>query len=165
MNVFVQTDESIICSKKACEVLGVKEIVEFVPEECNSLVYSKELMQKVEAIIYKYDIDTCFFHFERDMNQDHIEASKICLTAARHCKNLFEYQSNGYVLDNAYYPTYFVDISNYIDKKKEALSKYSQEHDRFNRLFNTCIERNHIWGYACEVEYAEAFKVIKTVYE
>ena len=161
MNINVQSETSVIDSAKACKVLGVKEISSFQPVPCNYLRYSTELMQQVEAIIYDNNIDTVFFHFERDMNQDHIEASKICLTASRHCKSVFEYQSNGYVLDMAYYPTFFVDISEYVEKKKEALAQYGSEHNRFNRLFDTCIERNHIWGYACEVEYAEGFRVIK----
>lgn len=42
-------------------------------------------MQKVEDILYKSKIDTVFIHFLNDLNQDHIEASKIYLTAARHC--------------------------------------------------------------------------------
>lgn len=90
-----------------------------------------------------------------------MEASRICLTAARHCRNILEFQSNGYVLDNEFTPTYFVDISDFIEQKKQALACYGSEHDRLNRLFTTAIERNHIRGYANEVEYAEGFRLIK----
>ena len=160
-NIKVGYDDSLVDSANACKVLGIEEITDFIPAECNKLEYSKEIMQRVEKIIFDLQIDTIFFHNDRDMNQDHIEASKICLTAGRHCKNIIECQSNGYVLDMAYYPTYFIDISDFIEKKKKALGCYSGEHNRFNRLFETCIERNHIWGYANEVEYAEGFKIIK----
>ena len=160
-NIRVKHDDSVKDSSNACKILGIMEIEEFTPRKCNYLKYSTEIMQEVESILYKYDVDTIFIHNDRDMNKDHIEASKICLTAARHCKNILEYQSNGYVLDMAYYPTYFVDISRFIDLKKKALAAYGEQHNRFNRLFETCIERNHIWGYANEVEYAEGFKVIK----
>lgn len=34
-----------------------------------------------------------------------------------------------------------------------------------NRLFDTVIERNHIWGYANEVEYAEGFRIVKMIDE
>lgn len=160
-NIIVDYEASRMQSKKACKVLGVKEIVDFEPVECSTLAYSKEIMQRVEKIIYDYRIDTVFIHFGTDMNQDHIAASTICVTAARHCSNILEFQSNGYILDNVFYPTFFVDISDYIGKKREALACYSTEHDRFNRLFETNIERNHIWGYGNEVQYAEGFRIVK----
>lgn len=159
--IFVNYDSSKNQSAEACRVLGVEEITDFIPVECSTLTYSKTLMQRVEKVIYDYNIDTVFIHFGTDMNQDHVAANQICVTAARHCSNILQFQSNGYILDNVFYPTYFVDVSDYIEKKKQALRCYSTEHDRFNRLFETNIERNHIWGYGNEVEYAEGFKILK----
>ena len=135
----------------------------FEPEQCSKLVYNKVIMQRVEKIIYDLKIDTLFTHFNTDMNQDHVETSRICITAGRHCSNILQFQSNGYILDNVFYPTFFVDISEYINRKRKALSCYSSEHNRFNRLFETNIERNHIWGYANEVEYAEGFRCVKCI--
>ena len=54
-----------------------------------------------------------------------------------------------------------MDVSDTIDLKRTALSQYSSEHDRFNRLFETNIERNHLWGYGNEVAYAEGFNLVK----
>ena len=116
----VDYKSSVSDSARACKELGVVEITDFEPVPCNTLKYNKEIMQRVEKIIFDLNIDTIFFHNDRDMNQDHIEASKICLTAGRHCKNVIEFQSNGYVLDMAYYPTFFVDISDYIEQKKKS---------------------------------------------
>lgn len=147
-------------SARACSILRVKEI-DFDPISCTYLEYSTETMQRIEKIVYEYDIDTFFMHFSSDMNRDHIAANKLCLTAARHCKNIIQFQSNGYVLDNVYYPSYFVDVTKYIGKKKEALNCYGDAHNRFNRLFETSIDRCRVWGYANEVEYAEGFNVIK----
>jgi len=159
--IYVNYDSSKAQSANACRILGVEEVSDFIPVECSTLSYSKALMQRVEKVIYDYNIDTVFVHFGTDMNQDHVAANQICITAARHCSNILQFQSNGYILDNVFYPTYFVDISDYIDKKREALRCYSTEHDRFNRLFETNIERNHTWGYGNEVEYAEGFKILK----
>lgn len=162
-NIVVDYDSAQQQSKRASAILGVTEIEDFRPIECSTLTYSKSVMQQVEKVIYDYSIDTVFIHFGTDMNQDHVEASRICITAARHCQNILQYQSNGYILDNVFYPTYFVDISDYVDLKRKALMQYGPEHDRFNRLFETNIERNHIWGYANEVEYAEGFRVVKMI--
>jgi len=158
--ISVDYEKSKLQSANSAKILGIKEI-DFIPERCTHLEYSTELMQRVEKLIFDYDIDTVFMHFSSDMNQDHIAANRICLTASRHCRNILQFQSNGYVLDNVYYPTFFVDVTDYIELKKRALECYSAEHNRFNRLFETSIERCRVWGYANEVEYAEGFNVIK----
>lgn len=157
MNIHVLYETSVKESAKACEVLGINEITDFEPTECCQLFYSTEIMQRVEDVIYKHHIDTVFMHYTDDLNQDHIAASKICITAARHCDNVFLYQSNLYVLPHPFAPTCFFDISDYIRKKKEALCQYTGDHNRFNSLFETNIQRNKVWGYANKVEYAEGF--------
>lgn len=161
MNINVAYESSRVQSAKACEVLGINEITDFIPVECSKLEYSKELMQKIEKYIIDLNIDTIFMHFNADMNTDHVAASRLCLTAGRHCKNIIQFQSNGYVLENVYYPTFFVDISDFVDKKKKALSCYGSEHNRFDSLFEVSIDRNRVWGYSNKVKYAEGFNIIK----
>ncbi len=161
MGIDVEYDSSRLASKKSCGVLGINEIDDFKPLPCTELEYKKEIMQAVEKYILDLNIDTIFIHFNADMNTDHVNSSRICLTAGRHCDNILQFQSNGYVLENVFYPTYFVDVSNEIELKKDALACYGEEHNRYNRLFQNCIERNHVWGYSNGVEYAEGFNVIK----
>ena len=157
LKIDVEYETSVVESAKACAVLGVKEITEFQPVECTQLFYTTEMMQRVEDVIYKYDIDTVFMHYTDDLNQDHISASKICVTASRHCENVFMYQSNLYIFPHPYAPTYFVDITEYVEKKKEALRQYTGDHNRWGALFETNIERNHVWGFANKCGYAEGF--------
>ena len=164
MNIHVDADSSIRQSADACCVLGINEISEFKPVECNSLSYSTEIMQRVERVIFDLKIDTVFMHYYDDMNQDHVEASRICKTASRHCKNVLMYHSNGYILQQQLNPTVFIDISSQINKKLKALACYKGDHNRFNKLFDTVIERNHIWGYANKVNYAEGFLPLKILF-
>ena len=156
----VKHDDSVASSNKACKILGIIEL-DFEPEQCNHLAYSTELMQRIEKIIYDYKIDTVFIHYDSDMNRDHIEANKICQTAARHCDNIFAFQSNTYIIAKSFYPSFFVDISDFIDKKSEALNQYGDEHNRFGGLFEANINRNKVWGYGNMVKAAEGFVVIK----
>lgn len=160
-NIKVDFEDSKRDSLAASEVLGVEEIEDFDFVTCNQLKYSTELMQQIEKIIFDKQIDTVFIHFDSDTNQDHVEASKLSLTAARHCRNIFYYQSNGYVLEKVFYPTVFFDVSDYIGKKKEALMKYRGDHNRYERLFSISLHRTEIWGYAMEVKNAEGFVPIK----
>ncbi len=159
----IEYEKSLKESGRACDVIGMTELTEFEPIECNHLEYNAATMQRIEKLIYKYEIDTVFIHFSDDMNQDHIAAHNLSKTASRHVDNVFAYQSNIYLLSTAYYPTYFIDISNYVDKKIEALKQYTDGHNRFDKLFETTLDRNRVWGYSNKVQYAEGFVPIKTL--
>lgn len=160
-NVYVDYKSSSEQSSRACEILGIKEITSFRQRPCSELRYSTEIMREIEQIIFQYNIDTVFTHFGNDLNQDHVEAARLSVTAARHCRNILMYQSNGYILNIKFYPTFFVDISMFLEKKRQALNCYGNEHNRFQRLFENSMERNHIWGFANEVGYAEGFHIVK----
>jgi LmbE family N-acetylglucosaminyl deacetylase len=159
-NVVVDFNDSLVQSRKAADALGIQQI-EFDYQPCNGLVYSTEVMQKIEKILYDYDIDTVLIHSPNDANQDHVAAFTLCSTAARHCQNIILFNINGYVTCNGFAPNYFVDISSTISVKEAALKCYGSEHDRFNRLFSTCLERNKVWGYSILSDYAEAFEIMK----
>jgi Uncharacterized proteins, LmbE homologs len=159
-NIEVDKDSSLAMSNKACKILGVTEL-DFPPKKCNYLKYSTEIMQQVEHVIYEYDIDTLFCHYRYDVNKDHVAAAEICLTAGRHCTNVLAFQSNAYILEHSYYPTLFFDISDVIEMKRQAMFQYEGDHNRYGRLFDTVIERNHIWGFYNNVGYAEGFHVVK----
>lgn len=147
-------------SRRACLALGVTE-VGFIPARCCYLGYSTELMQRVEKIIFDLNIDTLLFHFNNDFNQDHIAAHEICKTAGRHCDNLLMYQSNNYIVPTPFYPTVFVDISDYIEQKFRALSEYNPQHNRYGNMFDITRGRNEIWGYSSNCKFAEAFVPLK----
>lgn len=160
MGLNISAERAAINSAASCKITGAEEIpVHSAPY--GELVYTKQIMQEIENIIVSNDIDTCFFHFNSDYNTDHIAAHQICKTAARHCKNLLMYQSNPYIIDDAFYPNVFFDVSDFIEIKRKALSCYDKEHDRQNSLFETSIERNKLWGYGIHSNYAEAFVAIK----
>ena len=162
-NIKVEFDKTRKESANAAQILGAVEIRDFQPEKCNHLIYSTEIMQKVEKIVYDLNIDTVVIHSSEDANQDHIEASKICVTAARHCDNILFFKSNGYLSETGFLPNYFVDITDFVELKREALCAYSSPNNRKGRLFDSCIERNHFYGYSVGVEYAEPFKILRMV--
>lgn len=161
MNISVSFSDSLSDSGKACRELGVSEITQFRFAPCNRLEYSAEFMQQVEAVIFDKQIDTAFLHFYDDANQDHIAASQIGRTAARHCRNVLFYKSNGYITSQPFNPTVFVDISDFYEAKERALFCYEGDHNRFNRLFSVALNRNAEWGYANHVAYAEGFVPLK----
>lgn len=160
-NIHVGFEKSLNDSQKACEYLGVEEILDFDFYPCCSLNYNTKIMQEVEKLIFKLNIDTVFIHYNCDVNQDHVFASQISETASRHCRNVLYYQSNGYILNKPFYPTYFIDITDYYEKKKNALFMYQGDHNRYNRLFDISLLKTELWGYGNEVKYAEGFVPLK----
>ena len=138
MNIHVDADSSIKQSARACEVLGIHEVTDFEPVQCCELFYNTSIMQRVEKVIFDLNIDTVFMHYYDDMNQDHVEASRICKTASRHCKNVLMYHSNGYILQQQLNPTTFIDISAQIEKKLAALACYEGDHNRKKSYLGLC---------------------------
>jgi LmbE family N-acetylglucosaminyl deacetylase len=163
MGIEVDEKSSAEYSASACKDLGITEIKDFKRAPCNHLVYTTEMMQSIESIIFDKKIDTIFMHYTHDINQDHVAASKLCLTAGRYCNNVFLYHSNGYILDVPFTPTTFVDISDYLEIKKKALHEYKGAHNRFNQLFEICIAQNQIYGYGFHVKAAEGFVAVKAL--
>ena len=161
MNIHVDNASSVLCSAKACKILGIEEITEFATSKCNELKYSSSLMQRIEKIIFEKKIDTVFIHFRDDFNKDHVAAYELCITAARYCENILMFYSNGYLAFEQFNPTIFFDISDFIDLKRKALEAYDGDHNRFGSMFETVLKRNEVYGYACQVPYAEGFVPIK----
>lgn len=146
------------CSAEACKILGVKEL-NFDGQDYGNVVFGQKVMQDIERIIKKYDIDTVFFHHSEDFQSDHLASHKISKIASRHCNNLFMFQSNPYITH--YAPDFFIDISDYVEKKRQSLGCYDPEQNIQGRLFDVVIQRNEVWGYGNKVKYAEGFEIVK----
>lgn len=154
-------------SEKACQILGVEQVLSINPERCTELVYNKRQMQEMESFILDNHIDTLVTHYLHDVQQDHVHASTISYVASRYCDNILMYQSNKYILPQSYYPRIFVDITDVIELKKRALNCYSEGHDRFGNLFDMTIKSNQINGFTAiksdKEIFAESFDLIKLV--
>lgn len=164
-NIKVGYEDSKQESANACKLLGVKEIADFPTQPCTELVFTKKQMQLLESYILDNKIDTVVMHNIIDVQQDHVHAATISYVAARYCDNLLMYQSNKYVLPMDFYPRYFVDVTNTIELKKDALNCYGYAHNRYKQLFGMTIAQNRVWGYQAsmgqEDAYAEAFSLMK----
>ena len=161
MNLNILEETGRENSRNACSILGVEEILIKNVSEFGRLQYNKDIMQEIEHIIFEKNIDTVLFHFGSDYQTDHLEAHKICKTAARHCKNLLMFQSNPYIISEAFYPNVFIDVTDFIELKRKALECYEADHNRQGNLFETNIDRNKIWGYGNHCGYSEGFVAIK----
>ncbi len=67
-------------------------------------------------------------------------------------------------IEPAFVPEFYVDISNYINKKQAALNSYvSQVHSAPSRSVEACMALARFRGSQNGCDYAEAFKVVRVV--
>ncbi|MBQ7260580.1 MAG: PIG-L family deacetylase [Lachnospiraceae bacterium] len=162
----ISKDKTAESSHKICAFAGIEELT-VSQSGYGRLAYGDgSLMHELETLIIKREIDTVFMHMSHDMHHDHIAAYDICKTASRHCRNVFMFQSNGYIKDRSFSPSLFVDISAFADKKREMLKIYEDDQKEQNnngRLFDICLKQNEIWGYGNGCAYAEGFEVLKAL--
>jgi len=166
-NIVVDSESSKRESALACRLLGVEEITNLTIESCTNLSFNKKQMQEIESFIIDYEIDTVVMHYTDDIQQDHTHAATISYVAGRYCDNILMYQSNKYILPSSYYPRFFIDITDTIKLKKDALALYGTNHNRFNTLFDITIQQNRVDGYRINMNsnehYAESFMIFKIV--
>jgi LmbE family N-acetylglucosaminyl deacetylase len=136
------------------------------------------LTKEIEKLIEKYKPSKIFTHHYGDLNIDHQITFKAVLTATRPLPNkepieliTFETVSssewNASTSDNLFKPNYFVDITNNIDAKINALKHYDVEMRNFPhpRSYEGVKHLGRVRGMTIGVPYAEAFEVIRRVWK
>lgn len=136
------------------------------------------LNKDIEALIEKYDPSIIFTHHYGDVNRDHQILFQAVLTATRPLPGkkpveliCFETVSSSewgqQSDDKNFKPTYFVDITDTIDKKIEALKFYDVEMMPFPhpRSYKGVEYLARMRGMTIGVEYAEAFEIIRRVWK
>lgn len=143
------------------------QYIETRKSENGRLAYSKDIMQELEGVANRLEIDTVFTHWYGDINTDHKATWEIARTAFRNVKNFFMFQSNSYSdFVNSYSPNYFFGFSEEKYKfKRDLLALYSTEWEyRQQRWEQEICQREKYWGYLCGHDYAEAFQIGKLVH-
>jgi LmbE family N-acetylglucosaminyl deacetylase len=162
---------------KANEVMGVKKIfwLKF-PDNRFDQVALLDIVKEIEKIIDIVKPDTIFTHHFGDLNIDHQITYKAVLIATRPLpeKNIKEIYSfevpsstewNGFSASTAFIPNVFIDISNTIDKKIEAMTKYKSELKDYPhpRSLKHIRELAVVNGSIVGLNYCEAFVLIRRI--
>lgn len=133
------------------------------------------IVQKLEALIRKYQPQTIFTHFYNDLNVDHRITQQAVMTACRPLpgcpvKKIYGFETPSSTEwatpgESPFCPTFFMDISLFLKKKLNALQAYSMEmreppHAR--SLHNVeFLARNR--GHTMGIQAAEAFVVYRHI--
>jgi len=150
-------------SKRAAQLIGMELIdLEYPQADNGKLVYSADLMRKIEDIIDRLDIDTIFTHWIHDMNTDHRATADLTIVAARHSKTILMYRSNWYQPGPPFNGIVYSDISDHIKAKIDSLYAYEEEiRNRGSEWIDTFIQREKTNGFKLDIGYAEAFEPVQ----
>jgi LmbE family N-acetylglucosaminyl deacetylase len=159
-------------AKNAAKIMGVTDI-EFLdfPDNEMDLVSNLEITKEIEKIIKKFKPDQVFTHTNSDVNVDHRALYNATLTATRpkkdsKIKKVFTFEtpsSTEWFFPMQFSPNVFVDITNEIKIKIQALSKYKTELENFPhpRSKDAIDSISKKWGSVSGFHNAEAFYLVR----
>lgn len=148
-------------ASKAAKILGISTI-ECLDYETKEVVFDVNLIEKINHIIDKHNIDVVYTHWDGDINQDHSAIAKATIVAARNIPRILMYRSNWYKSHKPFNGTFYVDITDFIDYKIKAIEAHKSETSRRgNKWINFFIQQCRMSGTEVGVEAAEVFQIIK----
>ncbi len=151
--------ESILSAK----VMGCKPPV-FLDLSPDEMIFERKFITLIDSLVTKYKPDSVFTQWYGDSHQDHQILTKSVISACRDQDNLFMYETTipGGITENSFRPQLFVDISETLDIKKNALECFESQFVRCGEIWiPAIIGRCSYRGYQINSKYAEVFEVVK----
>ncbi|OKY76247.1 MAG: hypothetical protein BM485_03065 [Desulfobulbaceae bacterium DB1] len=159
-NVIRKRETALAEGLKAAGIIGADLIcLEYPTLEIS---FDEALTKRIQQIIEGRQIDTIYSHWEGDLHRDHKLTAQSTLMAGRHAPRFLMYRSNYYVTGQPFGGNFYVNISDVIEEKREAIRAHASEMERVNYSWLDFVERqdaNH--GLIIGVRYAEQFKVVR----
>jgi len=174
------TDTDVIArqkaTKEAMDALGVTAMQNLnFPDNKMDSVALLEIVKEVEISLSKLEPNILYTHHIGDLNIDHCITHKAVMTACRpqpglSVKEIYafevlsstEWQTPGV---NAFCPTVYVDITDFIEIKKKVLNVYSDEMRQppHTRSIENALRLCELRGNAVGIKSAEAFMCIRKI--
>jgi N-acetylglucosamine malate deacetylase 1 len=163
---FVKTDtkeerkrESVVSAK----VMGCKtpEFLDLSPEE---IMFNRKFVTRINKIILEHNPDAIFTQWIGDTHQDHQALTRAVIAAARDSNDVFMYETTipGGISEYAFRPQLYVDVTETLDTKRDALDCFDSQKIRCGPLWiDSLVGRCSYRGYQMNAKYAEAFEVIR----
>jgi LmbE family N-acetylglucosaminyl deacetylase len=163
-------------AEQAAEILGATVSLHDFPDNSFDTATLLDIVQTIEAEITEHNPDVVYTHHYGDLNVDHELACRATVTATRPLAD----SSIDRVLSfetlsatewsvpkpgNAFQPTSFVDVSQHLDTKIDALSVYEAElrEPPHPRTIDTVRQNAEVWGSKAGVPAAEPFEILREV--
>lgn len=150
-------------AERAAGALGLTLVeLEGCDADNGKLVYSAEVMRRIETLIAELQVSMIFSHWTHDLNTDHAAAAQLSIVAARHVSSLLMYRSNWYQVTQPFNGTFFVDISATVEDKRKSLECYEVEiANRSREWIDSFFSQHRTAGFSIGRKYAEVFEPVR----
>lgn len=161
---------------EAAETLGATVSLYGFPDNRFDTVPLLDIVQTIESEIVDQSPDIVYTHHYGDLNIDHELTCRATITATRPLTDsevdrvlAFETLSASEWSvprpDNAFQPTSFVNITDCLDTKTDALSAYERElcEPPHPRTIDTVRQNAEVWGAKAGVPAAEPFEILREI--
>jgi LmbE family N-acetylglucosaminyl deacetylase len=147
--------------KASGKILGAEKIY-WGGYKDTHLVVDADLIGKLEAVIAEVKPDFIFCNFPDDTHQDHRHLAQAIMSATRYIRNVLFFE--GPTTQN-FNPQVFVDISETLDKKVEALQAHHSQVMKTNiedlSIVEVARSSANFRGIQGRVKFAEAFHSLR----
>lgn len=166
-----------VSAVKASKLLGCSSPVFLnFPDNQMDNVPLLEIVKKIDTIIDKYNPNIIYTHHFGDLNIDHQITHRAVMTSCRpqpesNVREIYSFeilssthwQSSS--MSNPFVPNYFVDVSNFITQKIQALACYDDEMRKYPhiRSYDSVNHLAALRGSVVGINLAESFVVERIV--
>jgi LmbE family N-acetylglucosaminyl deacetylase len=149
-------------ARRGAEFLGLDEVEVRNFTDTRLASEAIEVTTAIEDMIAKCRPEIIFTHSIHDLHQDHQSVYEATLRAARNTRTtILCYESPSATQD--FHPTYFVDVSKYVDVKIRAMREHGDQKTKPYMKPDLVRGKLAFRGAQAKVDYAEAFEVARMV--
>jgi len=167
-------DSRLTAARDAAKILKVSSLTNLdFPDNKMDSIPLLDIIKEIESKVEELQPEVIYTHHIGDLNVDHQATHKAVMTACRpqpgFCvKEIYAFEVLSSTEWNApgvavFSPNVFIDITDYIDIKKQVLEVYSEEMRQppHSRSVDNALRLNILRGNTVGVDYAEAFELIR----
>lgn len=152
-------------AERAAEVLGADLMILDIPPL--DLSHSRAVVKKFDKVLEAVSPDVIYTHWNSDSHQDHNAVSMATITASRdnRCALLmYEQTIPGGIVPWGFRAQSYVDITPCMPMKMASIANHKSQVRANGDLWVQGVRGRAMYrGYQVNVEYAEAFEVVKAV--
>lgn len=148
-------------AKKAAKLMGVKEI-DFLNLPDSFISHDGETVNLLDETMKKRSPSILYVHSLKDYHQDHSNIARSALSASRYMKNsILCYEAPSTTLE--FTPIAFSNISETFDLKVKCINQFVSQEKKDYVERQAIVNLAKFRGKVINVEYAEAFEVVRLI--
>lgn len=158
---------------KAAKVLGVDDVRSFqFPDQKLETIILTDLIDPILKVVREIEPNIVYTQYGGDVNRDHKILFEAVLVATRPTEHFIETvyafdtaSSTEWAYPRSFIPDTWIDISETLEQKLEAMSCYTSELRDYPhpRSLEALRNKAKAWGNQCNMDAAEVFMTIRRV--